>query len=73
MQALDIAHRLKINYVLYLILKNVLVFFRALKFVFSKSIDTKGQIGLSVIYSMSYTILYLRWIFAIVYITTILN
>ena len=43
------------------------VFFRALKLVFSKSIDTKGSISVSIIYSLSYTILYLGWIFGIVY------
>lgn len=49
------------------------VFFRALKFVFNKSIDTKGDIGISAIYSLSYTILYLGWIFGIVYLTEILG
>tara|TARA_R100001369_G_scaffold55222_1_gene82064 strand:- start:229 stop:807 length:579 start_codon:yes stop_codon:yes gene_type:complete len=49
------------------------VFFRALKFVFSKSKDTKGDIGISAIYSLSYTILYLGWIFGIVYLTEILR
>lgn len=44
------------------------VFFRALKFVSSKSKDTKGQILQSIIYSLSYTILYLGWIFVIVYL-----
>ncbi|WP_412983820.1 hypothetical protein [Pontimicrobium sp. IMCC45349] len=44
------------------------VFFRALKFVFSKSKDTKGQVLQSIIYSLSYTVLYLGWIFAIVYL-----
>lgn len=43
------------------------VFFRALKFVFSKSKDTKGDIGISAIYSLGYTTLYLGWIFGIVY------
>ncbi|PKB42510.1 hypothetical protein AX016_0677 [Cellulophaga sp. RHA19] len=47
------------------------VFFRALKFVFSKSTETKGDIGISAIYSLTYTILYLGWIFGIVYLTEI--
>lgn len=45
------------------------VFFRALKFVFSKSKDTKGDLGVSIFFSLSYTILYLGWIFGIVYLT----
>ena len=49
------------------------VFFRALKFVFSKSADTKGDFGVSVVYSLSYTTLYLGWIFGIVYLTEILR
>ena len=47
------------------------VFFRALKFVFSKSKETKGDIGISAMYSMVYTVMYLGWIFAIVYISQI--
>ena len=49
------------------------VFFRALRLVFSKSTNTKGDIGMSVIYSLSYTVLYLGWIFGIVYLTEILR
>lgn len=49
------------------------VFFRALKFVFSKSKDTKGDIGISGIYSLAYTLLYVGWIFGIVYLTEILK
>ena len=49
------------------------VFFRALKFVFSKSTETKGDIGNSVIYSLAYTIMYLGWIFGIVYLTEIIG
>ena len=47
------------------------VFFRALKLVFSKSRDTKGDIGISAIYSFAYTVLYLGWIFGIVYLTDV--
>lgn len=49
------------------------VFFRALKFVFRKSVDTKGDIGVSTIYSLAYTVLYLGWIFGIVYLMQILK
>ena len=49
------------------------VFFRALKFVFSKSKETKGDISISAIYSLTYTVLYLGWIFGIVYLTEILR
>lgn len=48
------------------------VFFRALRFVFSKFKETKGDIRISVLYSLSYTVLYLGWIFGIVYLTQIL-
>ncbi|MDY8137435.1 hypothetical protein [Aquimarina sp. 2201CG5-10] len=49
------------------------LFFRALKFVFSKSSDTKGKIRVSVLYSISYTTLYIGWIFGIVYITQLIK
>jgi len=49
------------------------VFFRALKFVFSKSKDTMGKIGISAIYSFGYSFLYLGWIFGIVYLTELLS
>lgn len=49
------------------------IFFRALKFVFSKSIDTKGDIGISAIYALVYTSLYTGWIFGIVYTTEIIK
>lgn len=49
------------------------VFFRALKLVFSKSKHTQGDIGISAIYSIIYTILYLGWIFGIVYLTQIIR
>lgn len=48
------------------------IFFRALKLVFNKSEKTVGDIFSSLSYSLSYTILYLGWIFAIVYLTQIL-
>jgi hypothetical protein len=43
------------------------LFFRALKFVFSKSKDTKGDLGISAVYALGYTMLYIGWIFGIVY------
>ena len=49
------------------------IFFRALKLVFSKSTDTKGDLGISAIYSLTYTVLYLGWIFGIVYLTEIIR
>lgn len=47
------------------------VFFRALKLVFNKSHKTVGGLLLSISYSLTYTALYLGWIFAIVYLTEI--
>ncbi|MGI9532962.1 hypothetical protein [Lutimonas sp.] len=44
------------------------VFFRALKLVFSKSNETEGKIGLSLIYSISYSVLYIGWLYAVVYL-----
>ena len=49
------------------------IFFRALKFVFSKSKDTKGDIGISAVYSLAYTLLYVGWIFGIVYLSEIIK
>ena len=49
------------------------VFFRALKLVFSKKKETKGDLGLSIFYSMGYTVLYTGWIFGIVYLTEIMK
>ncbi len=48
------------------------IFFRALKLVFSKSDKTFGDIFSSISYSLTYTILYLGWIYGIVYLTEIL-
>ena len=49
------------------------IFFRALKFVFNKSKDTKGDIGISAVYSLTYTLLYVGWISGIVYLTEIIK
>lgn len=49
------------------------IFFRALRLVFSKSKDTKGDIVISAIFSLTYSVLYLGWIFGIVYLTEILR
>lgn len=48
------------------------LFFRALKLVFSKFKETKGKLRISILYSLSYSVLYLSWIFGIVYLTEIL-
>lgn len=44
------------------------VFFRALKFVFSKSGGTKGDLGISAMYALGHTILYVGWIFGLVFL-----
>lgn len=44
------------------------VFFRALKLVFNKVNETKGNIGVSMIYSLGYTILFTGWLFGITYL-----
>ncbi|GHC59011.1 hypothetical protein [Ulvibacter litoralis] len=44
------------------------VFFRALRLVFSKSKQTVDDIGVSAMYSITYTVLYLGWIFGIVFL-----
>ncbi len=49
------------------------LFFRALKLVFSKSIITKGNLGVAAVYALGYTALYLGWIFGVVYVTEILR
>ncbi|MBU2927562.1 hypothetical protein [Winogradskyella psychrotolerans] len=49
------------------------IFFRALKFVFNKSKDTKGEIAISVVYAITYTLLYVGWIFGIVYLTEMIK
>ena len=48
------------------------VFFRALKLVFSKSGKTKGDLMASILYSASYTGLYVGWMFVIVFISQML-
>ena len=49
------------------------IFFRALKLVFNKSKDTKRDIEISAVYSLTYTLLYIGWIFGIVYLTEIIK
>ncbi|WP_044398525.1 hypothetical protein [Lacinutrix sp. Hel_I_90] len=49
------------------------VFFRALKFVFNKSKDTQGAIGISAFYALTYTLLYVGWIVGVVYLTQIIK
>lgn len=48
-------------------------FFRALRLVFSKSHKTVGKIAASLLYALSYTILYLGWIFIIVFLADYLR
>lgn len=49
------------------------LFFRALKLVFSKAPTTQGDIGMSALYALGYTILYLGWIFLIVFLAQNFN
>ncbi len=49
------------------------VFFRALKLVFSQSKATYGKPGVSAMYSLAYTLLYIGWIFVIVYLVEIIK
>lgn len=49
------------------------VFFRALKLVFSQSKATHGELGMSALYSLAYTLLYIGWIFAIVYLKEVIQ
>ena len=49
------------------------LFFRALKVVFSKSKRTKDDLQMSIIYSLTYTILYTGWMFGIVYLTELIK
>ena len=49
------------------------VFFRALRLVFSKSDETRGNIGLSALYALGYTILFTGWIFGITYLVETLK
>ena len=49
------------------------IFFRALKLVFSKSKACKGNLGMSVLYALGYTLLYIGWIVGIVYTTQLLK
>ncbi len=49
------------------------LFFRALKLVAVKSILTKGNMNLSLIYSSGYTLLFVGWIFGLVYLSQSLN
>lgn len=44
------------------------LFFRALKLVFSKSQETKGDYISAIKYALGYTLFYLGWIFVIVYL-----
>ncbi|AXG68541.1 hypothetical protein KORDIASMS9_00756 [Kordia sp. SMS9] len=47
------------------------VFFRAVRLVFSKGILTEHNFLLSIVFALSYTILYVGWLFGIVYLATL--
>ncbi len=49
------------------------VFFRALRLVFSKTEETKGDIAKSLAYSLGYTCLFTGWIFGIAYLVDALQ
>jgi len=46
------------------------IFFRALRLVFKKSSDCRGQFDRSVMFAFFYTILYSSWVFGIIYIAS---
>jgi len=43
------------------------VFFRALRFVFTKSKESKGDMATAMSYAFAFTLLYLGWIYGVVY------
>jgi hypothetical protein len=49
------------------------LFFRALKLVFNKSNETKGSIQRAIFYALSYTTMYVGWLFGIVYLVQVLK
>lgn len=49
------------------------LFFRALKLVFNKSNETKGSIQKAIFYALSYTTMYVGWLFGIVYLVQVLK
>ncbi len=49
------------------------LFFRALKLVFNKSNKTKGSIQRAIFYALSYTTMYVGWLFGIVYLVQVLK
>ncbi|WP_232731488.1 hypothetical protein [Tenacibaculum sp. SZ-18] len=49
------------------------LFFRALKLVFNKSNETKGSIQRAIFYVLSYTSMYVGWLFGIVYLVQVLK
>lgn len=49
------------------------MFFRAMKTVFSKSDQTKGNIKKSVVYAFTHTAFYVGWIFAVGYLIQLYN
>lgn len=49
------------------------VFFRALKFVFNKAVETKGHLEWSALYGLGYTSLYTGWMFGLVYLVELMG
>lgn len=49
------------------------IFFRALRLVFNRSNETKENLGLSISYSLGYTILFTGWLLGIAYLIEIFN
>ncbi len=49
------------------------LFFRALKLVFNKSNEIKGSIQRAIFYALSYTTMYVGWLFGIVYLVQVLK
>ena len=47
------------------------VLIRALKLIFSRSGDCKGQLGKSLSIALTYTVLYIGWIYGIIYISSL--
>ena len=47
------------------------VLIRALKLIFSRSCECKGQLGKSLSIALTYTVLYIGWIYGIIYISSL--
>lgn len=49
------------------------MFFQALKQVFDRSDETKGNVVASMVYALRYTLLYTGWLFGVVYLAEVLG